>query len=98
MSSGGRRKRRIKVAGERGRQKERIGKVVSDKMALTVVVEIKRQFADPLYRKYVRRTKHFVAHDAKGRCKVGDTVKIVETRPMSKTKRWRVTAVLDRAK
>ncbi|MCH8333678.1 30S ribosomal protein S17 [Candidatus Sumerlaeota bacterium] len=55
-------------------------------------------FADPLYRKYVRRTKHFVAHDAKGRCKVGDTVKIVETRPMSKTKRWRVTAVLDRAK
>ena len=67
MSSGGRRKRRIKVAGERGRQKERIGKVVSDKMALTVVVEIKRQFADPLYRKYVRPTKHFVAPVPKGR-------------------------------
>lgn len=82
----------------RGLRKERIGKVISDKMQSTIVVQVERTYAHPLYKKYIRRSKTFYAHDDKNRCKVGDTVRIVETRPISKTKRWRVAAILDRAK
>lgn len=83
---------------ERGLRKERVGKVVSTKMQKTVVVEVIRLFAHPLYGKYVRRTKRYYAHDEKARCNVGDTVRIQETRPISKLKRWRISAVLERAK
>jgi small subunit ribosomal protein S17 len=78
--------------------KERVGQVVSDKMDKTVVVNVERQYSHPLYKKYVRRTKHYYAHDEANDCHVGDTVRIVETRPLSRTKRWRVAEVLRRAK
>jgi small subunit ribosomal protein S17 len=78
--------------------KERIGQVVSDKMDKTIVVSVERLFSHPLYKKYVRRTKNYYAHDEANDCHVGDTVRIVETRPLSKTKRWRVAEVLRRAK
>ena len=86
------------ASGKRGQRKERVGKVISDKMNKTIVVEIERVFSHPLYKKYITRGKNFYAHDEENRCKVGDTVRIVETRPLSKTKRWRVAAILERAK
>jgi small subunit ribosomal protein S17 len=82
----------------RGRRKERVGKVVSDKMKKTVIVTLTRQVPHPLYKKYFKKTTKFVAHDEKGDAKTGDTVRIMETRPLSKTKRWRVIEVLERAK
>ena len=82
----------------RGRRKERIGKVVSDKMDKTVVVTLTRKVAHPLYKKYFKKTSKFVAHDEKNDAKTGDTVRIMETRPLSKTKRWRLIEVLERAK
>ena len=83
---------------QRGKRKERVGKVVSDKMQSTVVVEVERIFAHPLYKKYIKRRKKYMVDDDKHRCGIGDTVRIVETRPVSKTKRWRIAAVLERAK
>jgi len=85
-------------AAPRGRRKERVGKVVSDKMQKTVIVSLTRQVPHPLYKKYFKKTTKFVAHDEKGDAKTGDTVRIMETRPLSKTKRWRVIEVLERAK
>ena len=82
----------------RGRRKERVGKVVSDKMDKTVIVTLTRQVPHPLYKKYFKKTTKFVAHDEKNDAKAGDTVRIMETRPLSKTKRWRVTEVIERAK
>ncbi len=82
----------------RGRRKERVGKVVSDKMEKTVIVTLTRQVPHPLYKKYFKKTTKFVAHDEKNDAKTGDTVRIMETRPLSKTKRWRVVEVLERAK
>ena len=75
---------------ERGLRKTRVGKVVSDKMDKTVVVEVSRTVLHPLYKKYVRRSKRFIAHDEANACRVGDQVRIVESRPLSKRKRWRV--------
>ena len=86
------------TAETRGRRKERIGKVVSDKMQKTVVVSLTRQVPHPLYKKYFKKTTKFVAHDENNDAKVGDTVRIMETRPLSKTKRWRVVEVVERAK
>lgn len=83
---------------ERGIVKERTGKVLSEKMDKTVVIAVEQLVRHPLYRKYIRRTKKLYAHDAKNRCHVGDTVRVVETRPLSRTKRWRVSAILERAK
>jgi small subunit ribosomal protein S17 len=82
----------------RGRRKERVGKVVSDKMQKTVIVSLTRQVPHPLYKKYFKKTTKFVAHDETHNAKTGDTVRIMETRPLSKTKRWRVIEVLERAK
>jgi small subunit ribosomal protein S17 len=82
----------------RGIVKERTGKVVSDKMSKTVVVAVDRLVQHPLYGKTLRRTKKLYAHDEENRCHVGDTVRVMETRPMSATKRWRVSAILERAK
>jgi small subunit ribosomal protein S17 len=82
----------------RGRRKERVGKVVADKMQKTVIVTLTRQVPHPLYKKYFKKTTKFVAHDENNDAKVGDTVRIMETRPLSKTKRWRMVEVLERAK
>jgi len=83
---------------ERNYRKEREGDVVSDKMDKSVVIEVERQFMHPIYGRTVKMKKRYVAHDEANECKVGDRVRIVETRPLSKTKRWRVGEILERAK
>jgi small subunit ribosomal protein S17 len=82
---------------EQGVRKTREGVVVSDKMDKTVVVEVKRLVAHPLYHKIIRRRKKFKAHDPENTCRVGDKVLIEETRPLSRDKRWRVKEVLEKA-
>ena len=82
----------------RGRRKLRDGIVVSDKMEKTVVVLVQEQKPHPLYKKVVRHTRRFKAHDESGECRVGDRVRIAETRPLSKEKRWRVASILEKAK
>lgn len=81
----------------RKRRKTRVGVVTSDKSDKTVTVEVGRQFAHPLYGKQVKRTKKFHVHDETNEYKQGDVVRIVETRPLSKTKRWRVEGLIERA-
>ncbi|MBS7228756.1 MAG: 30S ribosomal protein S17 [Christensenellales bacterium] len=83
---------------ERGFRKTRTGVVVSDKMDKTVVVAIKTKVRHPLYGKMVNRTRKFKAHDELNECGIGDTVKIMETRPLSKDKRWRVVEIIEKAK
>jgi small subunit ribosomal protein S17 len=83
---------------ERGRRKVRVGVVVSDAMDKTVVVRIDRQVRHPLYGKTIRRSSKLTAHDEANDAHVGDTVRVTETRPLSKTKRWRLVEVLERAK
>ena len=83
---------------ERGRRKTRVGTVLSDKMAKTVIVGVTRKVAHPLYGKQVTRTKKYYAHDEESRAHAGDVVRIVETRPLSKTKRWRVVEVIEQAR
>ena len=83
---------------ERGRRKVRTGVVVSDKMDKTVVVRIDRQVRHRLYGKTVRRSSKFAAHDEQNDAHVGDTVRLMETRPLSKSKRWRVVEIVERAK
>lgn len=80
----------------RGMRKEQIGKVVSDKMDKTVVVAIETLVRHPLYGKIVKRTKKFKAHDEENSCRMGDKVRVMETRPLSKEKRWRVIEILER--
>jgi small subunit ribosomal protein S17 len=82
----------------RGARKSRTGLVVSDKMEKTVVVAIERRVPHPVYGKMVTRTKRLKAHDEENSAKVGDTVRIVETRPLSKDKRWRVVEIVNRAR
>lgn len=82
---------------DRGLRKRQIGRVVSNKMDQTVVVSIERIVQDPVYKKYLKRRGKCVAHDAQNMCHVGDKVMIVETRPLSKTKRWRVHEVVEKA-
>lgn len=81
----------------KGRRKVRVGVVVSDKMDKTVVVAVMRSYRHPLYKKTIRRTKKYMAHDEHNECRVGDRVEIVETRPLSRRKRWRVRQILERA-
>ncbi|MFN8287680.1 MAG: 30S ribosomal protein S17 [Chitinophagales bacterium] len=83
---------------ERKLRKERTGLVTSDKMDKTITVSIERKVKHPIYGKFVKQTKSFKAHDEKNEAKTGDTVKIAETRPLSKTKRWRLVEVVERAK
>jgi small subunit ribosomal protein S17 len=87
-----------RMAGERGRRKIRTGVVVSDKMDKTVLVRIDRQMRHALYGKTVRRSSKLAAHDEANDAHVGDTVRVAETRPLSKTKRWRVVEIVERAK
>jgi small subunit ribosomal protein S17 len=82
---------------KRGLQKTQTGVVISDKMDKSVVVQVDRLVPHPMYKKYVRRRAKYVAHDETNSCKVGDRVLIRETRPFSKTKRWRVSEVLEKA-
>ena len=83
---------------ERNLRKTRVGVVVSNKMEKTVVVAIKERVKHPLYGKIVNRTKTFKAHDEQNECGIGDTVRVVETRPLSKDKRWRVVEIVEKAK
>lgn len=79
-------------------RKTRIGVVVSDKMDKTVVVEVTRQFPHRLYKKIIKRSKRYKAHDEENVCSVGDVVRIMETRPLSRQKRWRVENILEKAR
>ena len=82
----------------RSLRKERIGVVSSDKMEKSVVVSEVKKVKHPVYGKFVLKTKKYVAHDEENDCNKGDTVKIMETRPMSKTKKWRIVEIIERAK
>ena len=83
---------------ERNLRKTRIGKAVSDKMDKTITVAIEDHVKHPLYGKIVKKTVKFKAHDEKNECNIGDTVKIMETRPLSKDKRWRLVQIIEKAK
>jgi small subunit ribosomal protein S17 len=81
----------------RGNRKERLGEVISNKMAKTIIVRVERRFPHPKFKKVVTGYKKFYAHDEKAEAKVGDRVRIEETRPISKTKRWRLVEVIERS-
>lgn len=83
---------------DRNNRKTRTGKVVSDKMEKTIVVAIETLVRHPLYGKSIKRTTKFKAHDENNECKIGDKVKIMETRPLSKDKRWRLVEIIEKAK
>lgn len=83
---------------ERGIRKTRVGMVVSDKMDKTIVVAVERLVRHPLYKKFIKQTTKFKAHDGENACDIGDKVKIMETRPLSKTKRWRVIEIIEKVK
>ena len=83
---------------ERNLRKTRVGKVVSNKMDKTIVVAIKDSVKHPLYKKIIKRTVKMKAHDEQNQCGIGDKVKIMETRPLSKDKRWRLVEVIEKAK
>ncbi|HTK83067.1 MAG TPA: 30S ribosomal protein S17 [Bacteroidota bacterium] len=86
------------MSEERALRKLRQGKVVSNKMQKSIVVAIERRVAHPIYKKYFTRTTRLVAHDEQQQAKIGDIVKIMETRPLSKTKRWRLVEIIEKAK
>ena len=81
---------------ERNLRKERIGVVVSNKMQKSIVVEIERREKHPIYGKFIKKTNRFMAHDEKEECNIGDTVRIMETRPLSKRKCWRLVEIIER--
>ena len=83
---------------ERNERKTRIGHVVSDKMDKTIVVTVEDRVAHPLYKKIIKRTYRLKAHDENNECKIGDTVRVMETRPLSKDKRWRLVEIIEKAK
>jgi small subunit ribosomal protein S17 len=83
---------------DRNLRKTRIGVVTSNRMTKTITVAVERKVKHPIYGKFVKKTTKFHAHDEKNECTIGDTVRIMETRPMSKTKRWRLVEVVEKAK
>jgi small subunit ribosomal protein S17 len=83
---------------DRNLRKERIGLVVSNKMDKSITVAVQRKLKHPIYGKFIGKTTKFMAHDEKNECGIGDTVKIMETRPLSKQKRWRLLEIIERAK
>jgi small subunit ribosomal protein S17 len=83
---------------QRSRRKSRIGLVTSDKMDKTITIVVERKVKHPLYGKFVKKSTKFMAHDEKNECNIGDTVRIMETRPLSKNKCWRLVEVLEKAK
>ena len=86
------------MSEQRGLRKTRVGVVVSDKMDKTIVVEIRTRVKHPLYGKIMNRTEKFKAHDENNECGIGDTIRIMETRPLSKDKRWRLVEIVEKAK
>ena len=86
------------MSEQRGMRKERVGVVVSDKMDKTIVVAIRTRVKHPLYGKIMNRTNKIKAHDEENQCGIGDTVKVMETRPLSKDKRWRLVEIIEKAK
>jgi small subunit ribosomal protein S17 len=82
----------------RNLRKERIGQVVSNKMEKSITVTVQRKVKHPIYGKFIGKTTKFTAHDEKNECTIGDTVRIMETRPLSKNKRWRLVEIIERAK
>ena len=86
------------MSTERNLRKTRVGKVVSDKMDKTVVVAIVDNVKHPLYKQIIKRTVKLKAHDENNECRIGDRVEVMETRPLSKDKRWRVTTIIEKAK
>ncbi|MCO6360103.1 SSU ribosomal protein S17P [Roseivirga pacifica] len=82
----------------RNLRKERIGVVTSNKMDKSITVQVERKEKHPIYGKFIKKTTKFAAHDEKNDCGIGDTVKIMETRPLSKNKRWRLVEIIERAK
>ncbi|MFM2385422.1 MAG: hypothetical protein RL660_179 [Bacteroidota bacterium] len=82
----------------RGRRKTRIGLVTSDKMDKTITIQVERKVKHPIYGKFVKKTTKFMAHDENNECGIGDTVRIMETRPLSKNKCWRLVEVIEKAK
>jgi len=83
---------------DRGLRKVKVGKVTSDKMDKTIVVSIESSEKHPLYKKFVKRTYKLKAHDENNECKIGDKVKVMETRPLSRDKRWRLVEIIERAR
>ncbi len=83
---------------ERNLRKERVGQVVSNKMQKSITVTVSRKVKHPIYGKFIRKTTKFTAHDENNDCGIGDTVRIMETRPLSKNKRWRLIEIIERAK
>jgi len=83
---------------ERNLRKTRTGVVTSNKMDKTIAVSVERRLQHPIYGKFVKKSKKFIAHDDKNECNIGDRVRIMETRPLSKRKRWRLVEILERAK
>lgn len=83
---------------QRGLRKTRVGKVTSDKMDKTIVVSIESAVKHPLYKKFIKSTFKLKAHDEKNECNVGDTVRVMETRPLSKDKRWRLVEIIEKAR
>ena len=88
----------VENAPSRNLRKVRFGLVTSNKMDKTIVVKVERRVKHPIYGKFVKKSSKFVAHDEKNECGIGDTVQIMETRPLSKRKRWRLTKIVERAK
>ena len=86
------------VTNIRGRRKTRIGLVTSNKMDKTITISVERKVKHPIYGKFVNKTSKYYAHDEKNSCSIGDTVKIMETRPISKQKCWRLVEIIERAK
>ncbi len=86
------------MEAERNLRKERIGKVTSNKMTKSITVAIDRKVKHPIYGKFMNKTTKFMAHDEKNEAGIGDTVKIMETRPLSKSKRWRLVEIVEKAK
>ena len=88
----------VKEGLVRNFRKERIGVVVSNKMQKSIVVEVNRKMKHPKYGKFIQRSKKFIAHDENNECNIGDTVRIMETRPLSKRKNWRLVEIVEKAK
>ena len=82
----------------RGRKKVLVGTVVSNKMDKTIVVSVERNYRHPVYKKYIRRLVKFTAHDERNECEIGDVVMIIESRPLSRTKRWRMSRIVEKQK
>jgi small subunit ribosomal protein S17 len=87
-----------KIMESRNLRKERVGKVVSNKMEKSITIAVERKVKHPIYGKFIGKTTKLLAHDEKNECAIGDTVRILETRPLSKNKRWRLVEIIERAK